>query len=78
MSDTLDAIDPGLLRMPNSTGENTVEAYGVWYPYDGLLQPEDSLEYALETLQVLRTYGAEVRRSVGAMAVKITVERIDP
>lgn len=77
MSDTLDAIDPGVLRMPNSTGENTVEAYGVWYPYDGLLVPEDTLEDTLDSVR-WRTHVLAGPPNAGVMAVKITIERIDP
>lgn len=76
MSDTVDDIDTGTLRVPNSTGENVTEAYAVYYPYDGLLVPVGSREDALENSYGERNFETVDMR--GSIAVKITIERIDP
>lgn len=72
MSDTIDSIDAGTLPVPSRTGDNTTQTYAVWYD-DGLLQPVDSRVEAVRDARFARS--ANWPR---AMAVRVTIERLDP
>lgn len=71
MSDTIDSIDAGTLRVPSRTGDNTTQTYAVWYD-DGMLQPVASRGEAV--------WDARLARSTdwpGAIPVSVTIERLD-
>lgn len=72
MSDTIDSLDPGALPVPNSTGPNTTESYAVWYD-DGYLQTVDSKAEAHADVLWARSTNWP-----GAMALRVTLERLDP
>jgi hypothetical protein len=73
VSDTVDRIDDGVLLVPSATGDNVTETYGVFYPYDGLLVP--GYESAFEA-QAEAGLGPGHPPRAGAMAVKVTIERL--
>lgn len=76
MSDTIQ-IRPGDVLVPPSTGENTTETYGVWYPFDGLFAAAGDLEDAKEDAEWALTHDYEDQNR-GALILKVTLERIDP
>lgn len=76
MSDTIE-IPGGAVLVPPSTGDNTSETYGVWYPYDGLFVASGDLEDAKEDAEWVLTHDYEDQYR-GALILKITLERIDP